>query len=62
MKWVKGTIAAAGVFAALLLGAGCETLGPETNSSTDKDRLGAIEIKINDLKIFLHNQNISIRL
>ena len=49
MKWVKGTIAAAGVLAALLLGAGCETLGPETNSSTDKDRLGAIEIKINDL-------------
>ena len=49
MTWVKGTIAAAGVLAALLLGAGCETLGPETNSSTDKDRLGAIEIKINDL-------------
>ena len=29
--------------------AACETLGPETNSGDDKDRLGAIEIKINDL-------------
>lgn len=27
----------------------CEKLGPETNSGTDKDRLGAMEIKINDL-------------
>ena len=33
----------------LMICAACETLGPETNSGDDKDRLGAIEIKINDL-------------
>ena len=33
--------------ASMLLGA-C-SIGPESNSGTDQDRLGAIEIKINDL-------------
>ncbi|MBO4349633.1 MAG: hypothetical protein J6A01_01645 [Proteobacteria bacterium] len=33
----------------LLAGAGCEKLGPEQNSGTDKDRLGAIEINLDDL-------------
>ncbi len=28
---------------------GCEKLGPETNSGTDQDRLGAMEIRLNDL-------------
>ena len=33
----------------LLTSVGCEKLGPETNSGTDKDRLGAMEINIDDL-------------
>ena len=37
------------ILAASLLGTmGC-SLGPESNSEADKDRLGAIEIKLNDL-------------
>ncbi|MBQ9817356.1 MAG: hypothetical protein IJM59_07835 [Proteobacteria bacterium] len=39
----------AAALAFLAVGVGCETLGPEKNSGTDQDRLGAIEIKINDL-------------
>lgn len=49
MKWFKTLAASMGVLAVLSVGAGCETLGPEKNSGTDQDRLGAIEIKINDL-------------
>ncbi len=36
------------MLAFLLIGAGCK-LGPEQNSGTDQDRIGAIEFHINDL-------------
>ena len=45
MKWFLG------VFTVLMFLAGSTgcALGPEANSGTDQDRLGAIEVKINDL-------------
>lgn len=44
--WKKRVL---GIGLCLMCMAGCEALGPESNSGDDKDRLGAIEIKINDL-------------
>ena len=37
------------VLSAFGLLTGCEALGPETRSGTDKDRLGAIEMKLGSL-------------
>lgn len=49
MKLLKRTAAVLFAFSGMLFWTGCDSLGPESASGTDKDRLGAIEIKINDL-------------
>lgn len=46
MKRLFGVMTA---LAFLAIGSSCGNLSPETNSGTDQDRLGAIEVKINDL-------------
>ena len=37
------------LFGLIIAGTGCEKLGPETNSGDDKDRLGAMEVELDDL-------------
>ena len=46
MNWMKRVL---GICLCLLGATGCESLGPESNSGDDRDRLGAVEVKINDL-------------
>ena len=48
MKRLYGIIACFSAFFLFMIAA-CETLGPDTNSTKDSDRIGAREIHINDL-------------
>ena len=46
MRQIWGIAAFLSIF---MLMAGCDKFNPEANSGDDRDRLGAIEIKVNDL-------------